>query len=64
VEHGKLLKSKGVRFHDLTMMFNNEKRSVYNDKCCHFNELGYNQIEDSISTVIIHYFEKQKNGTL
>ncbi|RLD70381.1 MAG: hypothetical protein DRI87_08435 [Bacteroidetes bacterium] len=59
VEHGKLLKNKGVRFHDLTMMFKNEKRSVYNDKCCHFNELGYNQIADSISAAIIHYFEKQ-----
>ena len=27
-----------INFYDLTMIFKNEKRTVYNDKCCRFNE--------------------------
>jgi hypothetical protein len=60
VNHGKQLKKEGVNFVDLTLMFKTEKRMVYNDKCCHFNELGYNLIAEKISTHIITHIEKSK----
>jgi hypothetical protein len=37
---GESLASAGVRFHDLSMVFAHENRSVYRDDCCHVNALG------------------------
>ncbi len=54
INHGKELVNKGINFYDLTLMFKNEKRTVYYDKCCHFNELGYDLITDKISEYIIN----------
>lgn len=48
----------GVNFVDLTMMFKNENRTVYNDKCCHFNQLGYNLIADKITLTLLSEVEK------
>jgi hypothetical protein len=36
IEEGKKLIGDNVNFVDLTMLFKNENRTVYNDKCCHF----------------------------
>ena len=49
---------KGINFFDLTLIFKNEKRTVYFDKCCHFNELGYNLITDNILQRIVNYYSK------
>jgi len=40
-------------------MFKNEKRTVYNDKCCHFNELGYDLIAERISQSIVNHFDRK-----
>lgn len=53
IEEGSKLRNSNVNFVDLTMMFKNESRSVYNDKCCHFNQLGYDKIADKITSTII-----------
>lgn len=37
---GRELRAQGVRFNDLTMLFRDERRSVYGDTCCHLNRLG------------------------
>lgn len=51
---GKNLKESGVNYTDLSTLFINESRSVYADKCCHFNELGYFTIADQISSKIVN----------
>jgi hypothetical protein len=50
--NGVILKDKGVNFIDLTSLFKNENRTVYNDKCCHFNQLGYDIMADRIASEI------------
>jgi hypothetical protein len=40
IEKGEELRRKGVRFTDLTMIYADEPRTIYNDFCCHVNELG------------------------
>jgi hypothetical protein len=57
VDHGKFLIDQGINYVDLTLMFKDEKRTVYNDKCCHFNKLGYDLIAERISQSIINYLE-------
>ncbi|MEZ5196157.1 MAG: hypothetical protein R2764_07080 [Bacteroidales bacterium] len=57
-EEGKKLLQEGVNFVDLTQMFRNESRTVYNDKCCHFNQLGYDLIADKITLRILSDVEK------
>ncbi len=52
-EQGIMLKKEGVNFTDLSLLFKNEKRTVYNDKCCHFNQLGYEMIADQICREIL-----------
>jgi hypothetical protein len=37
---GKTLISEGVTFFDLTTIFNEERRTVYCDTCCHLTKLG------------------------
>lgn len=37
---GRELRAQGVEFVDLTMLFRDERRSVYSDTCCHLNRLG------------------------
>ena len=46
IERGAELAANGVAFHDLTRMFENNSEVLYSDKCCHFNEKGYNMIID------------------
>ncbi len=59
IEKGRALKLDEVNFTDLTMMFKNTQGTVYSDKCCHFNQKGYDMIADSIAKVIIDYYSKQ-----
>jgi hypothetical protein len=51
-ERGRELRELGVNFTDLTGMFADEKRTVYNDFCCHVNELGATLIAKRIAAVI------------
>lgn len=55
IEEGSKLQNSNVNFIDLTMMFKNEPRTVYNDKCCHLNQLGYDLIADKITGTITSY---------
>lgn len=59
IREGKKLRESGVIFHDLTPIFRQEKRTIYADACCHFNELGYRMIADRIVN-IIHQEVKKK----
>ena len=40
VRAGQELVAVGVPFWDLTMLFADEERTVYEDSCCHVNDLG------------------------
>jgi hypothetical protein len=51
-ERGRELRELGVNFTDLTGMFADEKRTVYNDFCCHVNELGATLIAEEIAAAI------------
>lgn len=51
-EEGKILVQKQVRFQDLTQIFKHEKKTVYSDKCCHFNKKGYDVIAGKIAEAI------------
>lgn len=55
ISHGNILISSGVKFRDLTQIFKNDRRTVYDDKCCHFNKDGYNAIAAAIIESIINY---------
>lgn len=56
---GRTLKKEGVNFNDLTKMFKNYTGTLYSDKCCHFNQRGYNMIADTIAKVIIANYSEQ-----
>ncbi len=40
IEVGRSLPSAGVAYHDLTQIFSQEQRALYEDDCCHLNDLG------------------------
>lgn len=61
IEKGKEMKAEDIDFIDLTEIFKNEKKTIYNDKCCHFNQYGYDLIADAISGYIINYYNKKDN---
>lgn len=50
---GIILQENGVYFSDLTMLFHDEKASVYSDECCHFNQKGYDAIARQIAQTIL-----------
>ena len=52
-EQGLILSDERVNFIDLSFLFKDEERTVYNDKCCHFNQLGYDIIADRICREIV-----------
>lgn len=53
-QKGRMIKeSDGVPFHDLTMIFKDEKGSVYKDFCCHFNMFGIGKINVEIARTIV-----------
>ncbi|MDZ7742326.1 MAG: hypothetical protein U5Q03_11385 [Bacteroidota bacterium] len=47
---------EGIAFKDLSMMFREVSETVYNDKCCHFNEHGYEMIADEMVSFIENYY--------
>ena len=52
-ERIKVLAGEGIPAVDLTPIFRDEKRSVYADKCCHFNQLGWDLIADAMADRIV-----------
>jgi hypothetical protein len=49
---GRDLRTQGVNFIDLSMLFAQEARSVYSDTCCHLNALGNGQLAQAIAQAI------------
>jgi hypothetical protein len=52
VREGAALRECGVRFKDLTMIFEHEERIVYADYSCHFNSLGNDIIAEEVAGFI------------
>jgi len=60
--YGRDLVSRGVEFHDLTMMFAGIEDHLYTDDCCHVNAEGYKMIASTIGNIIKEdLLNQQKN---
>ena len=59
-----LLKSEGVRFHDLSGIFKNEPETVYTDDCCHFNFKGNEGLADAIADAVRRQYAAAGNSGL
>ena len=60
VQKGEELKKRGVRFFDLTMIFNKDSDHLYNDNCCHFNSLGNQKVGSKIGELISLSLSRKK----
>jgi hypothetical protein len=47
------LRDEGVRFHDLTPLFQGETQDLYVDWCCHLNRAGYELVARRIAEEIL-----------
>ncbi len=53
IERGRELRDRhGVNFVDLTQLYAGEKRTIYNDFCCHVNKLGAEMMARRIAAAI------------
>jgi len=52
IERGRELSELGVHFVDLTMLFQGETGTIYNDACCHVNQRGADLMADAIAQAI------------
>lgn len=52
IARGRDLAAQGVNFVDLTMLFKEERRTVYSDTCCHLNALGNTLLATEIARAI------------
>lgn len=50
---------QNINYVDLTLLFKNESKTVYNDKCCHFNTYGYNLIAQNIAHSIQSVYQEK-----
>jgi uncharacterized protein (DUF924 family) len=55
IERGLDLRTQGVNFVDLTMIFKDEPRTIYRDTCCHLNGLGSRQLARAIAGAIVQH---------
>ena len=51
------LKKEGIEFHDLTMIFEDDKETIYSDDCCHLNKKGNDILAHHIGQTILNYYE-------
>lgn len=51
-EEGARLAAEGIRFHDLSMLFDNDQRDLYVDACCHLDTPGSQMLAEAIVAVI------------
>ncbi|MDG1048726.1 MAG: hypothetical protein P8R46_00840 [Planctomycetota bacterium] len=49
---GDELAGTGVRFHDLTLVFQDHPESIYVDSCCHVNRLGNQILAEAIAAAV------------
>jgi hypothetical protein len=61
-ERGRELAELGVNFTDLTEIFADEERTIYNDFCCHVNELGATLIAKRIAAAIAERMDESVAG--
>ncbi len=50
---GSWLVSQGVPFHDATGIFDDEPAAVYEDNCCHYNQLGNEMLAEFIARRVL-----------
>lgn len=50
--HGEALREQSVAFVDLSRLFSQVETTVYDDGCCHFNELGYRMLAEAIADAV------------
>jgi len=55
VQGGNDLLQAGVRYTDLTRIFEHENEPMYKDSCCHFNDQGYQRIAEALAAAITGY---------
>ena len=48
---------EGIQFHDITMIFKDEKETIYSDDCCHLNKKGNDVLAHHIGQTILKYYE-------
>jgi len=51
-EAGQKLLEEGVEFHDMTLIYRDIAEPVYEDNCCHPNQLGYDLIAEELGRLI------------
>jgi hypothetical protein len=51
-EEGARLAAEGIRFHDLSMLFEHDERDLYVDVCCHLDTAGSQTLAQAIVEVI------------
>jgi uncharacterized protein with GYD domain len=54
IEAGKVLRERGVDFHDLTQLFSKETDTIYSDYFCHYNPRGTGMLSKAVSERILH----------
>lgn len=70
VEHGyPVLQEKGIelsnssiQFHDLTMIFEDRRDTLYSDSCCHLNDKGNEILGKIIGKLIVEDIEKSNDN--
>lgn len=53
VQEGKRLHQAGVRFVDLTGIFDDRAETLYIDDCCHFNEFGNELVAERVAVAML-----------
>ena len=51
----------GVEFHDMTLIFESSRETVYRDNCCHLNQHGSGVLGKKIGEVVRDYYSKLEN---
>lgn len=56
LERGRGLKGRGVRFHDLSLLFAEHPEAIYRDDCCHLNQRGNDLMAEAVARAILDDF--------
>ncbi len=62
-EAGKRLQARGVKFHDLSMVFAAHKQTLYFDTCCHFNREGNEVLAVPIARALVETREPPRTAS-
>jgi hypothetical protein len=58
IASGARLQARGIRFHDLTMLFAETAEPTYIDDCCHYTSLGDSMLAQAIADAIAADFRR------